>query len=139
MAAAAGRNFLLQLGDGASTETFTTVGGGRALSISIDNTEVDVTTKGDAGIRMLLAQAGVRSGSVSFSGVFTDTAGQDALADAAIAGTHHNFRLVEATTNNVQFALRAQVTNFEVSGDEGDAMLFSCTLASTGAITLTNS
>lgn len=139
MGATAGRNFAIKLGDGGDPEAFTAIGGGRALSISINNTEVDITNKDDAGVRKLLAGAGVTSATINFSGVFVDTAGQDSLLDASVARTIHNFQLEEATTNGLVLALAAQVTSFELTGDEGAEMLFSATLASADAITVTNS
>jgi len=138
MVASAGRNFLLKLGSG-SPLTYTTIGACKTSSISIDGTEVDVTTMDSAGIRQLLSGAGVRSVSISTSGVFTDSAGQTAITTAALAGTFVNVKIEDATLNTIAYTGSFQVTNFEHSGDEGDAQQYSATFASAGTVTVTNS
>lgn len=139
MTASAGRNFILQMGDAASPEVFTAVGAIKTNKIAFDNTAVDVTTMDSAGIRQLLAGAGVRSASITFDGIFTDTTKQAALMTAVNAGTHHNFKLLDSTVNNVTISGKFQVTAFELAGAEGDAMTFSGTLESAGTVTIANS
>ena len=48
MAAQKGRSLLMKIGDGASPEAFTTIGGMRSTSIAINDEMVDVTNK-DSG------------------------------------------------------------------------------------------
>jgi TP901-1 family phage major tail protein len=134
MVASAGRNFLLKLGTG-SPLTYASIGAIRANSISIDGTEVDVTTMDDAGVRKLLATAGVRSASISASGVFTDSAGQGALTTAVLSGAFVNLKLEDTVLNTVSYTGSFQVTNFEHSGEEGAEQTFSATFASAGAVT----
>ena len=78
MAAQKGSAFLLKDN---STGTPATIGGLRSTSMSINGEMVDITTKDTAVFvsggsdigRTLLAGAGIRSMSVSASGVFTDS------------------------------------------------------------------
>ena len=72
MAAQKGSAMLMKVGNGGSPETFTTIGGLRSTSLTINNESVDVTNKDSSNKRTMLAAAGVQSISVSGSGVFTD-------------------------------------------------------------------
>lgn len=137
MAASAGRDLLLKLGSG-SPLSYTTIAAARSNSMTFDNSEVDITTMDDAGVRQLLAGAGVRSAAASISGIFTDAAGHAALMTAVNAGTHVNLQLANAT-NSIIIAGVFQVTSFEIAGDEGDAVTFSASFASAGTVTITNS
>ena len=76
MAAQKGSAMLMKVGNGGSPETFTTIGGLRSTSLTINNESVDVTNKDSSGKRTMLAAAGVQSISVSGSGVFTDAASE---------------------------------------------------------------
>ena len=72
MAAQKGQSMLMKVGNGGSPETFTTIGGLRSTSLTVNNESVDVTNKDSSGKRTFLAAAGVQSISVAGSGVFTD-------------------------------------------------------------------
>jgi predicted secreted protein len=47
MAKYCGKDLLLQMGNGASPEVFTTIGAMKSNSLTINNEKVDVTTKDD--------------------------------------------------------------------------------------------
>ena len=69
MGAQRGKDLLLKIGDGGSPESFVTVAGLRARTISLNARTVDVTDGDSAGRwRELLAGAGVRSAAVSGQG-----------------------------------------------------------------------
>lgn len=136
MAATAGRDILLKLGSG-SPVTYTTIAAARTNTMTFDNTEVDITTMDSAGIRQLLAGAGVRSATASIDGVYTDAAGQAALMTAASAGTHVNLRL-ENATNSITVTGTFQVNSFQITGAEGEAGTFSASFASAGTVTIAN-
>lgn len=136
MAASAGRDLLLKLGSG-SPLTYTTIAAARSNSMTFNNSEVDATTMDSAGVRQLLAGAGVRSATASISGVFTDAAGQASLMTAANAGTHVTLQIANAT-NSLTVSGTFQVTDFEISGDEGDLVTFSASFASAGTVTIAN-
>lgn len=136
MAASAGRDFLMKLGSG-SPLSYTTIAAARSNSLKFNDTEVDSTTMDDAGIRKLLAGAGVRSASASISGVFTDAAGQAALMTAVSGGTFVNLQLANSG-NSLTIAGSFQVTDFELTGEEGGLITFSASLSSAGTVTITN-
>jgi TP901-1 family phage major tail protein len=84
MAAQKGKDILLKIGDGASPETFTTVAGLRARTLSLNAKSVDTTDSESTGRwRELLAGAGIKSAAVAGSGVF-----RDVTADAQLALNH---------------------------------------------------
>ena len=79
MAAQKGSALLMKIGDGASPEVFTTIGGMRSTSLTMNDEMVDITTKDSSGARTILAQGGVNSITVSGSGVFTDLPSETTL------------------------------------------------------------
>lgn len=137
MPTSAGRNLLMALGSGSPTPTYTTIAAATSNSITFNTSEVDETTMDDAGVRKLKAGAGVRSASMSIEGVFSDSAGQAALITAANANTHVPLRLQD-TSNSISFTGTFQITDFQLTGTEGDVQKFSATFASAGAVTVTN-
>ena len=55
-----GRDLLLKIGDGASPETFTTIGAARTVEMSVTNPLTDVTSLADGGMATVQAGGGVR-------------------------------------------------------------------------------
>jgi TP901-1 family phage major tail protein len=99
MAAGKGSSFLLKEN---STGTPATVGGLRSTSMSINGEMVDITDK-DAGAfissgndkaRVLLQGGGVRSMTLSASGVFTDSSTENLVRGFAFDGAIQNYDLV---------------------------------------------
>lgn len=135
MAAEKGRAFLIKRGDGATSETFTSIGGMRSTSLTINNEIVDITSKDDAGVRLLLADGGVSSITVSGSGVFTDSAGEVLIQTSATAMTLDNYEIVFESGD--KFAGAFQVTSYERAGEHNGEVTYSLTLESSGAITFT--
>jgi len=94
MAAESGRGFLVKIGDGGSSETFSTLAGMRTTSMTVNAEIVDVTNKDSAGWRELLSGAGVRRMSVSGTGVFTDSQAESLMRSHALAGSVANYQIV---------------------------------------------
>lgn len=135
MSAQKGSMFLLKVGDGGNPETFATVGGLRATRFTIDNAPVDVTTKDSAGMRELLAGAGLQSMTISGAGVFTDTAAEETVRAKAAAGAVANYRIVAG--NGDQWEGAFLITAYGRGGDYNSEETFSITLESSGAIVFT--
>ena len=94
MAAQRGKDILLKIGDGAEPETFVTVAGLRARTISLNARTIDVTDGDSAGRwRELLAGAGVKQASVSGAGVFRDAASDDLIRAVFFAQEARAWRL----------------------------------------------
>lgn len=133
MPAEKGRELVVKIGDGATSETFTTIGGMRTNNISINGETVDVTDKDSAGWRELLENAGVKSVSMSGSGVFKGTASESLAQAAALAQSIDNYRLQFASGG--YFAGAFQLTTLEYTGEYNGARQFSMTFESSGEVT----
>ena len=128
-----GRDLLLKLD---IDDTFTTVAGLRASRIALNAQTVDITTRESAGRwRELLAGAGIRSASLTGSGLFTDAA-----ADAAIRTLFFDTEIARWQAILPDFGTIEgpfQLTALEFSGDHDGAMTYDLTLASAGELSFT--
>lgn len=131
-----GRLMLIKM-DIASVDT--TIAGLRDTSITINEQEVDVTTKDDAGIRQLLDGQILRSLTVSGSGVLQDAAVCASVRTAAMAGTHLDLTVVIPGDSTVggSYTGLFRITSFEESGAHAGEQQYSLSLASAGAVTFT--
>ena len=130
-----GRRFLLQVGDGASPEVFTTIAGLRNTNFTINNEAVDITNKDSSGWRTLLAGAGTRSLSVSADGVMDDVAvTQTILTDSYSSGAFKNYKIVYNSNGTTWDDIEAdfQITSYERGGEDAAEETFSITLESSG-------
>ena len=134
MAVQKGAEVLVKIGDGGSPEAFTTIGGLRDTSISINQETVDVTTKDSARVRTLIAQGGVKSFTISGSGVFDDSASHTTLLGVLDASTFTNFQFIMPDFNTFTGAF--QVTSVEYSGTYNDSAQYSLTFESAYTITV---
>lgn len=137
MAAAAGRALRIKYdADGAGGAAAVVIAGARTDSLTINNTPIDITDKDDAGIITLLDDIGTQQISLSIEGVAKDSTLGD-LAAAAAAGTALNYFEVAIAALKT-YAADFFITDFEYSGAEGDeALTFTCSLSSSGAIVIT--
>jgi len=142
MAAQKGSSFLLKDNSGGSAVV---IGGLRSTSMTINGELVDITAKDSATFsgssghdigRALGPQMGIRSMSVSASGVFTDSAGENNLRGAAFTGGSVNYDLVFGDGSTVKGAFI--ITSYERAGEYNGEETFSVTLESNGTMTYTN-
>lgn len=132
MAAQKGRDLLIKLDEGGSG-AFVTVAGLRATRLSFNQDTVDVTTADAPGQwRELLAGAGLRTASVSGSGIFRDEASDAALRRVFFDGRVPAFELVIPDFGTVSGSF--QVTNLEYAGNHDGEATFEISLASAGQI-----
>lgn len=133
MAIINGTVFLLKIGtDGAEVALPDQTEG----SISINLETRDITTKSSSGYRELLE--GVRSGSISVSGLVDDDGAGGAGADlfAVLDGrskTHIIFGL-DGATDDYHYECDAFCTSLEVSGATEDNVTYSATFEISGPI-----
>lgn len=138
MAKQLGRSFLLQVGDGAGSEAFTTVAGINSKSITINNSAIDVTTP-DAttpgGVLFASSLNGLKSVSVSGDGIFLDESAQEGRLNtiAMQANPVANFQIVIPDFGTYSGEFR--ITSFELGGETEGAVTFSISLESNGTIT----
>ena len=135
MAAQKGVEFLLKIGDGATTEAFTTIGGCRSNSFSINNEQVDVTNKDSSGDRELLDGAGITSIEVSGSGIFDGGTEQTLLELKARTDLQANYQIIVPNHGTYEGAFQAG--SMELGGEHNGEVTFSVSLSSSGAITFT--
>ena len=141
MAAQKGSNFLLKEN---STGTPATVGGMRSTSMSINGEMVDITTKdsnafvtsGNDKARDILQGGGIRSMSISASGVFTDSSTENIVRGFAFDGSIQNYDLIFADGSKVAGAFL--ITSYERAGEYNGEETYSVTLESHNTITYTN-
>ena len=134
MAVQKGSSLLVKVGNSASPEVFTTVAGLRDTSISINAETIDVTNKDSARVRTLLADAGIKSFSISGSGVFTDGASEQTILTNFSATTFLNYQFIIPSFNT--FTGSFQVTSLEYSGTYNDAVTYTMSFESAGAVTI---
>jgi TP901-1 family phage major tail protein len=134
MAVQKGSALLVKVGNGGSPETFTTVAGLRDTSISINAETIDVTNKDSSRVRTLLANAGIKSFSISGSGVFTDGASEQTILTNFSATTFSNYQFLVPDFNTFTGAF--QVTAIEYSGTYNDAVTYTMSFESAGTVTI---
>ena len=133
MAAQKGASLLLKIGNGGSPESFTTIGGLRSTSITLNDEAVDVTNKDSCGNRTLLADGGIHSMSISGSGIFTDAASETTLRGTMNASSFTNFQLIIPDFGTYTGAF--MVASLEYAGEYNGEVTYSVSLESSGAIT----
>ncbi|AXS39964.1 phage major tail protein, TP901-1 family [Breoghania sp. L-A4] len=132
MGAQAGRDLLLKL-DTDGLGAFGSVAGLRARRLSFNATAVDVTDSESAGRwRELLAGAGVRSASLSGSGIFRDAASDAAVRQVFFDGTIRDWQVVIPDFGTIQGAF--QLTGLEYAGEHAGEVTFELALESAGEL-----
>lgn len=136
MTAQRGKDLLLKLGDGAEPETFSTVAGLRAKTLSLSDRAVDATHGDSEGRwREILSAAGLRQASVSGAGVFLSDAGAEAVRAVFFAGEIRRWRIVIPDFGTVEGPFH--IANLDYSGAYDGEAQFSLALESAGALTFT--
>jgi TP901-1 family phage major tail protein len=133
MAAQAGKDVLLAIGDGADPQSFAAMAGLRAKSISLNARTVDVTNADSPGRwRELIEGAGVRSVAVTGSGIFVDAAADETVRGVFFDQARRDWRLVIPDFGTLEGAFL--VTALEYSGRHDGEAAYSISLASAGAV-----
>lgn len=109
------------------------VAGVRTKTVTVNNEPIDVTSDDDGGWRTLLEDAAVESVDIQVEGVVRD----DILRNAFFNGTVIDDMEIEwpdggSMTGNFR------VQGYAETGPFNDALTFSCTFASTGAVAYTS-
>ena len=133
MAAQKGKAVLIKHGDGADPEVFTTIGGLRSSSITKNDEAVDITNKDSANARELLGGAGIKSITISGSGVFTDSTAEVALRAEFGATAFNNYQFVIPDLGTYTGAF--MVASLEYAGEYNGEATYNVTFESSGAVT----
>lgn len=132
MAAQNGKDLLLKM-DTTGAGGFETIAGLRATRLSFNAQTVDVTSlESEGGWRELLAGAGVRSASVSGSGIFKDESTDSKTREAFFNGQAPMFQVIVPDFGTIEGAF--QITGLEYSGNHDGEATFDLSLASAGAL-----
>lgn len=132
MAAERGSAFLLKIGDGSATPTYSTVAGLKTTQLSINGNAVEITNKGSGGWRELLSGAGVRSVSVAASGIFTGSAAETQVKSLALSGVLESYQLSFESGEQMQGDFL--VTRLEYAGDFNGERNYTIALESSGEV-----
>lgn len=136
VAATAGGSPITLTTDGTGTldEVFQTIGGLRSKSFSINAEAIDITNHDSSEWREILDSAGIRSVSLSGSGVFEDGTVINQLKTDMMANTLRKFR-VYMTSDLDYFQGTFKITALEYSGDYNAEAAYSISMESSGTIT----
>lgn len=132
MAVQNGRDLLIKM-DMNGSGLFDTIAGLRATRLSFNAETVDVTSlESEGGWRELLGGAGVRSASISGSGVFRDAATDGRARQAFFDGEIPRCQVIIPDFGIVEGPF--QLTGLEYAGSYNGEATYEMTLASAGAL-----
>lgn len=135
MGAQNGKDLLIKV-DMTSDGQFETIAGLRATRVSFNAEAVDVTSlESQGGWRELLSGAGVRSASISGSGVFKDAGTDERARQIFFDGETPGFQVIIPDFGIVEGPF--QVTALEYSGSHNGEATYEVSLASAGALRFT--
>jgi TP901-1 family phage major tail protein len=132
MPAQKGAAFLLKISDGATTPVYQTVAGLRTTQMSITGDTVVVTSKDSGGWRELLSGAGIRTVSVSASGIFLGSAAETQIRSNAMAGTLDDYEL--SFEDGAKLRGRFLIQKLDYAGDFNGERNYAMQLESSGAV-----
>lgn len=136
MAAQNGKDLLIKV-DMTSDGQFETIAGLRATRVSFNAESVDLTSlESEGGWRELLSGAGVRSASLSGSGVFKDAGTDERARQLFFDGETPDFQVIIPDFGIVEGPF--QVTALEYSGSHNGEATYELSLANAGALAFTS-
>lgn len=136
MTAQRGKDLLLKIGDGAPSETFTTVAGLRARTLSLNAQSIDAThSQSQGGWRELLGEAGIRQASLSGAGVFLSGAAASAVRARFFSGAVGNWRIVVPGLGEIEGPFL--IANLDYSGPYDGELQCALALESAGELAFT--
>jgi TP901-1 family phage major tail protein len=133
MAVQNGKDLLIKM-DLTGSGSFETIAGLRATRISFNAETVDVTSLESAGgWRELLGGAGMKSASISGSGVFRDANTDERARQIFFDGEVPDFQVIIPNFGVVEGAF--QITAIEYAGSHNGEATYELSLASAGQLT----
>lgn len=135
MGAQNGKDLLVKV-DMTNSGSFTTLAGLRATRVSFNAETIDITSlESQGGWRELLSGAGVRSVSISGSGVFRDADTDERARQLFFDGEAPKFQVVIPDFGVVEGPF--QVTSIEYGGSHNGEATYELSLASAGSLSFT--
>ncbi len=133
MAAQKGSALLLKL-DKTGTGTYITIAGLRTRRLVVNAATIDTTNADSASAwRELLSGGGVKSASLSGSGVFSDEDSDSEMQKYLFAGTIRNWQIIIPNFGTITG--KFQLTSLEFAGEFDGEMTYQMSLDSAGALT----
>jgi len=132
MTAQKGSAFLLKIGDGGTPVAYETVAGLRTTQMTINGDSVVVTHKDSGGWREILSGAGVRSVSVSASGIFLGSGAETTVRANALDGTLDDYEL--SFEDGEKMCGRFLVQRLDYAGDFNGERTYTLQLESSGEV-----
>ncbi|WP_100260226.1 phage major tail protein, TP901-1 family [Qipengyuania seohaensis] len=132
MTAQKGSAFLLKIGDGGNPVAYETVAGLRTTQMTINGDSVVVTHKDSGGWREFLSGAGVRSVSVSASGIFLGSGAEATVRANALDGTLDDYEL--SFEDGERMRGRFLVQRLDYAGDFNGERTYTLQLESSGEV-----
>jgi TP901-1 family phage major tail protein len=123
-------------GTGTAVEAFETVAGLRSTSFTFNAEEIDITNQDSAQWKQVLSGAGIKSVTVSGSGIFKDDYSFAKARTIALAQTLKNWRVC-VNTNGDYWQGCFKITSMEQAGDYNNESSYSLSLAGSGEFTYT--
>ena len=136
-----GQNMLLKIGAdpavAVASDTYTTFGGIRSSSIANAWEVVDATTIDSAGDMEILVDAGIKSVTISGSGLINSATSHASIETASEAAVAYNYEIVVGTGTGARGTYRGKfkISALEFGSDYNGLISFSITLNSTGPVT----
>ncbi len=135
MSAQNGKDLLIKL-DLTGGGQFETIAGLRATRLSFNAESVDITSlESQGGWRELLGGSGVKSASISGSGVFKDVSTDERARQIFFDGETPDFQVIIPDFGIVEGAF--QVTSIEYAGSYNGEATYELSLASAGQLSFT--
>ncbi|WP_424942905.1 phage major tail protein, TP901-1 family [Aliiroseovarius crassostreae] len=135
MVAQKGKDLLIKL-DMTGSGVFETIAGLRATRISFNAESVDVTSlESQGGWRELLGGAGVKSASISGSGVFRDASTDERARQIFFDNEVPNFQVIVPDFGTVEGAF--MITAIEYAGSHNGEATYEMSMASAGELIFT--
>jgi phage major tail protein, TP901-1 family len=135
MAAQKGSDILIKV-DSDGLGTFVTIGGMRSKSISFNAETVDVSDSDSVNKwRELLEGAGLKSATITGSGVFKDSAGEEDVRGYFFTGAIEEYQFIVPDFGTVEGLF--QVTSLDYAGEHNGEATYSMTFESAGELTWT--
>jgi predicted secreted protein len=134
MTANPGSDVVIQIGDGATPETFTTLGGLQLAALTVNQQALDAGNVSTGAWRIVPDGAGERSVTISGTGIFTGSAGEGTLRANAFSGANRNYTFV---FGGGSLSGPFLITRYERAGNLADAEAYAVTFASAGPLQFT--
>lgn len=132
MPAQTGAAFLLKISDGDVPPVYQTVAGLRTTQMSITGDTVVITSKDSGGWRELLSGAGVRTVSVSASGIFLGSVAEEQIRANAMAGTLDDYEL--SFEDGAKLRGKFLIQKLDYAGDFNGERNYAMQLESSGEV-----